>query len=303
MELADLALFKTVAEAGGVTRAAQRIHRVQSNVTTRIKKLEGELGVALFVRGRQGMSPTPEGRRLLGYADRLLSLADEAQADLGTRQPRGRLRIGALESTAAVRLPRLLSALHRAYPALDVELVTGTSGTLLAQVRAGELSAAFAAGDVGQASLAADAAFVEELVLVSPGACRRPPTVEELRQRTLVAFGAGCAYRSCVEAWLEARHVRPPRVYEVGSYHAMLACIAASMGYGVVPRSVLRLSGAGPAVRAHAIGRQPWRVTTWLVRRATDGSRAVQALRELVLAAPARARRASGQRRWAAGTE
>ena len=325
MELADLALFRTVVQAGGVTRAARRVHRVQSNVTARIKKLESELGVALFVRGRRGMAPTPEGRRLLGYADRLLGLAEEAQADLGAHQPRGHLRIGALESTAAVYLPRLLSALHGAHPGLEVELVTGTSGALLAQVRAGELSAAFVAGDAAGTGIAADAAFVEELVIVTPGALRRAPTADELRARTLIAFGAGCAYRSCIEGWLAARQVRPPRVFEVGSYHAMLACIAANMGYGVMPRSVLRLSRAQGSVRAHAVGSRPWRVTTWLVRRANDGSRAVQALRELVLAtrrphaagagvgrAGAQPRRVgrraisgerSDQRRWSGSTE
>ena len=118
-ELSDLALFKTVAEAGGVTRAAQRLHRVQSNVTARVKRLEAHLGVPLFVRARRGMSLTPEGRRLLDYADRLLGLADEAQAEVGDRAPRGRLLIGAMESTAAVHLPRLLSTLHARYPALE----------------------------------------------------------------------------------------------------------------------------------------------------------------------------------------
>jgi DNA-binding transcriptional LysR family regulator len=284
MELADLTVFRIVAETGGVTRAARRLHRVQSNVTARIKKLEAELGVALFVRGRRGMSLTPEGHRLLGYADRLLGLADEARADLSAEPPRGRLRIGAMESTAAVHLPRLLSALHAAYPALDVELITATSGALFAQVRGGDLSAAFVAGDVTAPGIAADPAFVEELAIVTHGSARRAPTAEELRTRTLVAFGDGCAYRSCIEAWLQERQVRPPRVFEVGSYHTMLACIAANMGYAVVPRSVLGVSGARPSVRAHPLGPRPWRVTTWLARRAGDRSRAVMALRELVLA-------------------
>src|SRR2546422_7841969 len=99
LELSDLLLFKTVAEAGSVTRAAQRLHRVQSNVTARVKRLESHLDVALFVRGRRGMSLTPEGRRLLDYADRLLTLAEEARADLSALPPRGRLQIGAMEST------------------------------------------------------------------------------------------------------------------------------------------------------------------------------------------------------------
>jgi len=282
LELSDLVLFKTVAETGGVTRAAHRLHRVQSNVTARVKRLESDLGVPLFVRGRRGMSPTPEGRRLLDYADRLLALAEEARADLSAHPPRGRLLIGAMESTAAVHLPRLLSTLHARYPALDVHLVTATSGVLIAQVRTGDLSAAFVAGDIDDPGLVADAAFVEELVLVAHPSMRRPDR-DELRGKTLVTFGAGCTYRACIQDWLATKGVRPHRVFEVGSYHAMLACVAANVGYALAPRSVLLASIARTAVRAHRLRPRPWRVTTHLVRRASDRSRAVEALRGLVV--------------------
>jgi DNA-binding transcriptional LysR family regulator len=282
LELSDLVLFKTVAEVGGVTRAAQRLHRVQSNVTARVKRLEGHLGVALFVRGRRGMSLTPEGRRFLDYADRLLTLAEEAQADLSARPPRGRLLLGAMESTAAVHLPRLLSTLHAKYPALEVQLITATSGALLTQLRAGDLSAAFVAGDVAEPGLAADPAFLEELALITHLSARRP-SPRDLGHKTLVAFGAGCTYQACIRSWLATQGVRPPRVFEVGSYHTMLACVAANMGYAVAPRSVLLASSARSAVRAHRLGPRPWRITTYLVRRVEDRSRAVEALRRLVL--------------------
>ena len=288
LELSDLALFKTVAEAGGVTRAAHRLHRVQSNVTARVKRLEAHLGVPLFVRARRGMSLTPEGRRLLDYADRLLALAEEAQADVGDRSPRGRLLIGAMESTAAVHLPRLLSTLHARYPALEVQLVTATSGVLVAQVRAGELSAAFVGGDVSERGLATDPAFVEQLVLITHPSLRRPRAAD-LRGRTLVTFGAGCTYRACIQDWLAGQGVRPPRVFEVASYHTMLACVAANVGYAMAPRSVLLASSARTAVRAHRLAKPSqgaptqWKITTHLVRRAADQSRAVEALRQLVL--------------------
>ncbi|PYO19044.1 MAG: LysR family transcriptional regulator, partial [Candidatus Rokuibacteriota bacterium] len=192
-----------------------------------------------------------------------------------------RLLIGAMESTAAVHLPRLLSTLHARYPALEVQLVTATSGVLVAQVRAGELSAAFVGGEVSEPGLAADPAFVEELVLITHPSLRRP-AAGDLRTRTLVTFGAGCTYRACVQQWLAGQGVRPPRVFEVASYHTMLACVAANVGYAVAPRSVLLASSARRAIRAHRLGPRPWRITTHLVRRAGDRSRAVEALRQLV---------------------
>jgi DNA-binding transcriptional LysR family regulator len=236
------------------------------------------------------MSLTPEGRRLLDYADRLLGLAEEAQADVGDRSPRGRLLIGAMESTAAVHLPRLLSTLHARYPALEVQLTTATSGVLVAQMRTGELSAAFVGGEVSERGLATDPAFVEELVLITHPSLRRRHA-DDLRGRTLVTFGAGCTYRACIQDWLAGEGVRPPRVFEVASYHTMLACVAANVGYAVAPRSVLLASSARTAVRAHRLGPPApspgtptqWKITTHLVRRAADQSRAVEALRQLVL--------------------
>jgi DNA-binding transcriptional LysR family regulator len=282
MELSDLAFFKAVAEAGSVTRAGERLRRVQSNVTARVKRLESQLGVSLFVRGRRGMSLTPEGRRLMDYADRLLALAEEAEADLSAEPPRGRLLVGAMESTAAVHLPYLLSALHAKYPALEVRLMTGTSGALVRQVRAGDLSAAFVSGDVPDPAIAADPAFVEELVLVTHPATSRLRSASDLREKTLVAFGAGCTYRACIEDWLATQGLRPPRTFEVASYHAMIACVAADVGYALAPRSVLATSSARAAVRTHRLTARPWRLTTSLIWRAGDRSRAVVALRELV---------------------
>ncbi len=65
---------------GGITAAARRLHRVQSNVTTRVRQLEEDLEVALFSREGKRLRLTPAGRRLLDYADRLLALAEEAEA-------------------------------------------------------------------------------------------------------------------------------------------------------------------------------------------------------------------------------
>src|SRR6185295_3006929 len=101
IDLDALHIFRTVAEQGGITRAAAKLHRVQSNVTTRVKQLEERLGTQLFVRERRRFTLSPEGRLLLAYADELLRLSSEAEAAVKSGTPRGVLRIGTLESTAA----------------------------------------------------------------------------------------------------------------------------------------------------------------------------------------------------------
>ena len=77
-----------------------------SNVTTRVKQLEERLGTKLFLGGHRRLVLSAEARRLLGYADRLLHLSSEAEAALRSGAPAGALQLGALESTAATRLPR-----------------------------------------------------------------------------------------------------------------------------------------------------------------------------------------------------
>jgi len=127
MDLSDLIIFKAVADEGGILRAAKRLHRVQSNVTKRIKQLEESLGVQLFFRQKQRLFLSPSGELLLNYADRLLRLAEEAKGAVTSAIPRGVLRLGALESTAASRLPKIFCEFHRRFPEVRIELKTATN--------------------------------------------------------------------------------------------------------------------------------------------------------------------------------
>ena len=78
MEFSQLRIFQAVAEEGSITRAAERLHRVPSNLSTRLKQLEEQMGVELFMRERQRLQLSPAGKVLLDYAARLLALHDEA---------------------------------------------------------------------------------------------------------------------------------------------------------------------------------------------------------------------------------
>src|SRR6266850_2232417 len=159
MDLTALRIFKAVAEHGGINKAAEKLHRVPSNVTTRVKQLEENLGTQLFVRQNRRLALSQEGRLLLTYADRLLRLSSEAENALRDGKPRGTLRIGALESTSATRLPPILSRYHRLYPDVQIELVTGTSGALVSHVRKQDVEAAFVAEPFNAQGLAVQPVF------------------------------------------------------------------------------------------------------------------------------------------------
>jgi DNA-binding transcriptional LysR family regulator len=279
MDLAALRIFKAVAEQGGITKAAATLHRVQSNVTTRVKQLEERLGTKLFNRQGRKLVLSSEGKVLLAYADRLLRLASEAQAALKGHAPHGLLKIGSLESTAATRLPPVLARYHRAYPDVRLELVTGTSGALVSKVLGEEVEAAFVAEPFSAKNLETQHVFTEELVLITPKSHPRIDAPKDITQRTILGFTTGCSYRRRLEAWLGRSSVLAERVMEYGSYHAIVACAAAGSGIAIVPKSVLRVVGAQDQVAIHPLPSHIANAKTMLVWRRGHRSSALDALR------------------------
>lgn len=287
MELADLHIFKTVAEQGGIVSAARKLHRVQSSVTTRVQQLEASIGAQLFFRTKQRLFLSPQGELLLAYADRLLRLAEEAKGAVGGSEPRGVLRIGALESTTASRLPSLLARLHRSCPELHIELTTGTHDALTAAVVDRRLDAAFAAEapahkELAHLELAHLPLFAERLVLVTSLQHRPVARPGDVDGDTLIAFPSGCAYRRVFERWLGDRNLASVRVLELGSYHAIVACVSSGTGVALVPESVLETVQSAQVAR-HALPKVHSQVVTPLIWRAEDRSPAVMALRELAV--------------------
>ncbi|CAG4921354.1 LysR substrate-binding domain-containing protein [Paraburkholderia saeva] len=286
MDLAALNIFRAVVRENGVTRAAAKLNRVQSNVTTRIKQLEEQLGTDLFIRDGRRLVLTPAGETLLPYAERLLALADEARHAVRENLPNGRLRLGTMESVAASRLPALLARYHQRWPDVALELETGTTARLIERLRDFEVDAALVATPRDPAVLRDVFDFVpvfrEELVMLTP---RGHPPIRNARDvglSTLVAFERGCAYRSYIEKWYQAYDLRPARVLELGSYHAMVACVAAGAGVAIAPRSVLGLQQNVDDIAVHPLSGLA-AIDTLLVWRRGHFSAALNALRDQLL--------------------
>lgn len=281
IDLDSLEIFRAVVQEGGVIRAASKLNRVQSNVTTRIKQLEQRLGRTLFRKQGRGLVLSPEGELLLSYAQRLFRLADEAENELRSGRAMGVFRIGSLESTAGSRLAPLLSRFHRLHPGVEVELATGTTGALLQRVANFELEAAFVSEPFTPGSLSSRKVFEEELVLITGKDVAEVRRAADLAGMTLIAFANGCSYRKRVEDWLGASAVMPRRTLEFGSYQAMIACVAAGTGFAIVPRSLLVALKAAQDVRQHELPARVRRNHTHLVWNGTP-STSLQRLFELL---------------------
>ena len=113
LDLELLRSFVSVVDSGGFTRAGERVHRTQSTVSQQIKQLEDHVGQPLSNRNSKDVTPTEAGERLLSYARRLLSLAEEARDLLARPDSQGAVRLGIPEDFAAYRLTKLLATFSR----------------------------------------------------------------------------------------------------------------------------------------------------------------------------------------------
>jgi DNA-binding transcriptional LysR family regulator len=285
MDLADLRIFRAVVEEGGITRAAEKLHRVQSSVSTRIRQLEEDLGAPLFLREGKKLHLSPAGAILLDYAARLLDLATEARDAVQDPRPRGLFRLGAMESTAAVRLPGPLTEYYRRFPEVDLQLRTGNPTQLATAILAGEIDAALVAEPIAEEPFEHIVAFVEDLVMVAkkdhpPIAADRPAPP------TIIAFEHGCPHRKRLESWYERRGAMPRHTIQLSSYHAMLGCVVVGMGVALLPRSVLETFPERHRLSEHALPPGLDKAATLLIWRRGVRSPKTEALRSILEANP-----------------
>ena len=282
MDIASLEVFQAVVRQGGVSKAAAQLNRVQSNVSTRIRQLEDQLGEALFLRDNKRMTLTDAGHNLLPYAERMLTLAREAADAVQTKDLNGTFNIGAMESAAAARLPKLLSQFHAENPEVSVRLTTATAGALQNSLSNEEIDVAFIAEPVGNKGFQTLPVFSEELCLVAAKTFTSIDNAASLNGRTVIAFEEGCAYRRYLNDWLLGEGIVPGTTLSVGSYLAMLSCVSAGTGFAVIPRSVLSIIDVHGTLQHRVLPGRYSRIRTLLVWRKNYTSPKLKALQGLL---------------------
>lgn len=268
MDLQALKFFRAVAELGSISRAARELNYAQSNLTAKIQQLETELQTTLFYRHNRGTSLTDKGKVLLSYTDKIFHILDEVRNVINDEQtPKGPLVIGSMETTAAIRLPILLSKFHREYPAVDLMLKTGPTEQNVQGVLQYELDGAFVAGPIEHPNLTYKTVIEEELVLVTDSFHQPLSCINEIQNRTILVFRKGCSYRARFEEWLHYEGVIPEKIMEFGTLDGIIGCVSAGLGVSLLPRSVVDKHVKDNLIIQHSIPNRFGKVKTLFIYR------------------------------------
>jgi DNA-binding transcriptional LysR family regulator len=221
--------FVSVVDAGGFTRAGERVHRTQSTVSQQIKRLEETLGCPLFHRNGKAVALTEEGERLLSYARRILALAEEARDVVSRPTGDGIVRLGVTEDFGAYKLPELLSDFARARPGLRLDVRCDLSVKLQADLDRGELDLALLKRDLGERG--GIAAWPERLNWVISREHAGDPARGSV---PLAVFQQGCLYRNRAIHALEAAGRNWHIAYSSPNLVGVQAAVSAGLGVTIL---------------------------------------------------------------------
>ena len=247
MELRHLEYFVAVAEELSFTRAARRLHVVQSGVSSAIQSLERELRAKLFERDRHRVALTDAGEALLPEARAALAAAQAAVDAVG--QARGGLRgtvtVGTMLSTGPLDLPELLGRFHATHPEVVVRLRLAAAGSagLAREVISGSLDLALASLP-GQppAGLTVRPVSAEPLLLACsrahPLAARPAAELHQLAGDAFLAFPPGWGNRTVVDRAFAAAGLDRQVPFEVADFAAAAGLIRTGLGIAFLPASV-----------------------------------------------------------------
>jgi DNA-binding transcriptional LysR family regulator len=230
LDLDLLRSFVSVVDAGGFTRAGERVHRTQSTVSQQIRRLEEDMGRSLLHRDGKRVRPTEEGERLLSYARRLLTLAEEARDVVSLPSGDTAVRLGLPEDFGADRLTEMLSEFARSHPDCRLSVRCGTSERMRRAFERGDLDVALFKRDADETGGAAS--WREHLRWVTS---RRRPIDARRDQLPLVLFEQGCLYRNRAIHALEVMDRSWNIAYTSPSILGIQAAVSAGLGISLLP--------------------------------------------------------------------
>lgn len=234
LDLELLRTFVTIAETRSFTRAGERLGRTQSAISLQVKRLEDQLGRAVFRRSPRSLELTIEGDRLLGPARQMLRLNDAAIAELFEPDMTGRVRLGVPEDFATAHLPAVLSAFAKAHPLVELEVACDLTLNLLGAFHAGGFDLVLVKREPS-APLEGMRVWREPLVWVA----RDQQAAVGLATIPLVVSPEPCVYRKRAGDALDAVGRKWRVAYTSTSLAGSLSAVSSGLGITVLPREMV----------------------------------------------------------------
>lgn len=234
LDVAALRSFIAVADSGGVTKAAKRLHLTQSGVSMQLKRLEESLSAELFAREGRGVVLTKTGEELLADARRLVSLNDAIWERMTAPPPEGELTIGMPHDIVFPIAPLVLKRFNADYPGVRLSLISPNTAELLRLFEEGSCDVILTTEQAGVGT--GETLSTKPLVWIgAPGgrAWRRRPTP--------LAFSPNCIFRKVAFDALERSGHGWEWTISTGSDDAIDAAIAADLAISAM------MSGSAPA--------------------------------------------------------
>ena len=287
MELRQLEIVKTVADAGSFTAAARLLNVSQSAVSRQVLLLEEELREPLFLRLGRKVRVTPAGEALLQLSRRVLTDVRETASSIVEHQKTltGSIHLGGGMTVCLHVFPSLRKEYRRRHPEVEVKLTTGGTPYLLERLRSGVVDVALLTLPVEGADLTQAPVMREELLLVThpshPLARQRRVRASALDGQPFVLFERGSSTRRVIDEMCLREQIRPRIVMETENAEILKALVAIGMGMTIIPyQAVAREVRAGHLRCARVDGVSMVRETGWVYVRSPRVPRLVQQMFE-----------------------
>ena len=235
--------FMWVVTLGSFRGAAQKLNTTQPAISQRIAQLEREVGVRLLQRDRRMVLPTPSGRQLMVYAEKLIGLRSEMLAVVGDRSAmRGVLRLGVAETIVHTWLPQLIKSVNQAYPNLSLEIEVDITPNLRARLLAQEIELAFLVGPLA-ASTVRNRTLCDFSVgfLASPslGLGKETLSLRDLAKFPIITFPRKTQPYEAVRSLFNRPELPPIRLHASASLATVIHMAIAGLGIAVIPTAIV----------------------------------------------------------------
>ena len=246
MDIRQLRTFRSVAELGSLSKAADRLRATQPALSRQIKLLEQELRVQLFVRNGRGMLLTSAGRMLLDRTEGLVRRIEQVRDDIRSteQKPSGSVVLGMVPTVSAVLAGRLAHRVLSEFPDISLRIVESYGGHLVEWLHRGEMDLAVTYGPAIELHVSARSIGYEDMAVVGPRGsglqARGQVDLDWLLKQKVIVPSMAHGLRALLEKSVARRRATFKALIEVDSYRAQVSLMEEGLGYTLLPASAIR---------------------------------------------------------------